>query len=66
VQDRRLREHVRAGVALGALDDAARRERMIGVAVEVDRPALERRRDERVADAAELVRGRVLQRGARI
>jgi hypothetical protein len=65
VKDRRLRERADAGVARRARHDAAAVERVLGVAVEVDRPSFIRRRDQRVRHPAELERGRVLQRLAR-
>ncbi len=65
VKDRRLHECMRTGAPLRAGNDATAGERVLRVAVEVNRPTLVRRREERVPDAGELVRGGVLQRRAR-
>ena len=65
VEDARLGERRRAGAALGPGDDPAARERVLGVAVELDRAALERGREHRVTDPAELERRGVLLGQAR-
>src|SRR5690606_8522553 len=65
VQDARLRERRRTRVALRARQDRTARERVLRVAVDVDRAALERGRHERLRCATELERRRVLERRAR-
>src|SRR5699024_6009540 len=65
VQDRALRERRHAGMALRARLDRATRERMVGIAVDVNRATLEGGRDDRLRGATELERRRVVEDLAR-